>query len=289
MDSPPTPALGDKMAQHAFRLSTTSEETSSRSLRRAAARARAIAFLKDQNLSTRRTADGVPVGIQATIATGQRPVTETGERKRPSDLASGEHSIDALVPPEGLDLYTLLDAMVAHPDTDPNTIFGSDPMRAGFLEIISLVEKKLGFPLEPELFSNMLVGASLGGDTNPDVRSLCHFLLSTFRDLQADGLYHFFVSMQFACDVDCTAMAARARLATGDVDLTTRDGAFELRRITDAILRSASVCDVESWANLTHGKENGSLPGSTFSRCISTTTASKAPRPTGVSRSIPSS
>jgi hypothetical protein len=84
-------------------------------------------------------------------------------------------------------------------------------------------------------------------------------LLRTFRNTDAGGLYHFFTSLRFACDIDCTAMACRARLATGDLDVGKLAGIRELRRITGAILRSAAIADIPSEKNQTHGKDNGAV------------------------------
>jgi hypothetical protein len=197
-------------------------------------RERALAFILSRGIADKQTADGVPIGIQATLATGGGPF-------------------------DGLELDTLLDAMVASDRPNPAEVFADDPMRDSWRAILSMMEEKLGFPLEPELFSNMLFAAHLGRDERSDVAALANHLVSTFRDREADGLHHFFASMRFACDVDCTAMAARARLATGDVDPSTPEGAAALGRITGAILRSAAVRDVPAEQNLTHGKVNGPL------------------------------
>jgi hypothetical protein len=180
----------------------TSRPTTADRGRCARARERAVDFLLRCDLPSRRTADGFPLGIQATLATGRGP-------------------LDALD--------------------------------------VSRIEAKLGFPLEPELFSNMLFAACLGGDPNAGLKALCDLALSTFRELHADGLYHFFRSLKFACDIDCTAVAAKARLVCGDIDLATAAGRSELAVINDAILRSAAVCDVLAEKNLTHGKHNGAL------------------------------
>jgi hypothetical protein len=225
--------MGSSMVQQGFRASAPSSEPRRDSSRQLRARDLAIAFLRGQDLPGRRSADGHPVGIQATVATGGGLV-------------------------DGMDLYAVMDAMVAGPSASDDA-FGDDPNREAWREIISMVERKLGFPLEPELFSNMLFVAHLGGERHPDLRAINQVLLETFRDREADGLYHFFASLQFACDIDCTGMAARARIVSGDIDPATEAGASSLRRITSAILRSAAVANVPREKNLTHGKENGPL------------------------------
>jgi hypothetical protein len=65
--------------------------------------------------------------------------------------------------------------------------------------------------------------------------------------------------LRFACDIDCTAVALRARLVMGDVDPMTVDGAFVLKKSTDRILCSAAVGNVRPDTNRSHGKENGEL------------------------------
>ena len=206
--------------------------------RDADARTKAIDFIVNRELATRRSADGALVGIQAILARADEPEVV-------------------------LDLDLFLDAMVVDPEAH-DSAFSSDPAREGWRAIANMASEKLGFPLEPELFSNMLFVAHLGRDPDPRIRELCLNLLSTFRDRHVGGLYHFFASLKFACDVDCTAMAARARLASGDIDPATSMGAKELRTITSAILRSAAVRDVESDANMTHGKSNGALSKNVF-------------------------
>lgn len=120
-------------------------------------------------------------------------------------------------------------------------------------------EKKLGFPLEPELFSNMLFVATLGACGDARLEALCRSLLLTFRDSDADGLYHFFRSLKFACDLDCTGVAARACLVTGDLKLEEAAGIARLQRTASRIYRSAATRDVSAKHNQTHGKENGTL------------------------------
>ena len=192
----------------------------------AIARERAIEWLVAQRLEERRAADGRCVGIQATLATG----------------------------PEGdnpIELYGIVDGAIA----DEATSHDDDVWR----DIVDLVREKLGFPLEPELFSNMVFTAYLGDSEHPELQRLSQALLKTFRATDAGGLYHFFTSLRFACDVDCTGMAARARIACGDLDLGTLAGIRELRRITHGVLRSAAIADVAAEHNLSHGKANGLL------------------------------
>lgn len=192
----------------------------------AKSRERAIAWLCAQGLEDRRAADGRNVGIQATLATGP----------------DGDNPIE---------LYAVVDGHLAE-----QQVAGVDDPWA---DLAAAVREKLGFPLEPELFSNMLFAAHLGDSEHPELRRLARVLLRTFRNTDADGLYHFFTSLRFACDIDCTAMAARARLACGDLDLQDVAGVRELRRITDAILRSAAIDDVAAEDNRSHGKDNGPL------------------------------
>lgn len=228
------------MAQrHEYYVPEVSAPQPSSPSRYVRSRERALAFILSRGIRDKRTADGVAIGIQATIATGGGPL-------------------------DGLELDTLLDAMVADDRSNASEVFADDPMRDSWRAILSMMEEKLGFPLEPELFSNMLFAAHLGRERGSEVAELAKHLVATFRDREADGLYHFFASMRFACDVDCTAMAARARLATRDIDLSTPAGAAALRRITSAILRSAAVCDVPAEQNLTHGKMNGPLQRHVF-------------------------
>jgi len=195
----------------------------------ASARDDAIAWLVQQRLDERRAADGRCVGIQATLATGP----------------DGENAIE---------LYSILDGFLAE-EQDATGDDGLDVWK----DIAAVVREKLGFPLEPELFSNMLFCAYLGGVDHPELKRLTTALLRTFRNSEAGGLYHFFTSLRFACDIDCTAIAARARIVCGDLDLGKLAGIRDLRRMTHGILRSAAVCDVPAERNSTHGKDNGPL------------------------------
>ncbi len=191
----------------------------------AIARERAIAWLVAQRLEDRRAVDGRCVGIQATLATGPE----------------GENPVE---------LYGLVDGFIA--DGEEPT-----PGHQLWADIAELVREKLGFPLEPELFSNMLFVAYLGDSDHPDLQRLSRALLKTFRTTDAGGLYHFFTSLRFACDIDCTGMAARARIACGELDLRQLASIRDLRAITRGILRSAAIADISAEDNRTHGKDNG--------------------------------
>ena len=202
------------------------------------ARDRAVAFLVDQRIESRRAADGRGVGIQSTICTN----------------VDGDHAID---------LYEFADGVVAK-----SPLFSSnrrsDAGRSRWQAIADEVQARLGFPLEPELFSNMLFVAYVGVVDHPAVRRIAESLLPTFVRSDARGLYHFFTSLRFACDIDCTAVAAKARLLIGELDPSTKQGAAQLRALNDRILRSAAVCDVSDESNVSHGKDNGSLCGRVF-------------------------
>ena len=197
------------------------------------ARERGIAFLVDQRLEARRAADGRNVGIQSTVST----------------TADGDNAMD---------LYAILDGLVGDPG-QANLVFAADPLRETWQLIADQVQTRLGFPLEPELFSNMLFAAYLGGIDHPQLRDISNSLLSTFRHSDVRGLYHFFTSLRFACDIDCTAVAAKARLVMGDIDPLVPRGAATLRMINDRILRSAAVLNASEAENASHGKDNGAL------------------------------
>jgi hypothetical protein len=188
------------------------------------ARDRAIELLLSEKLHERRSRAGAFVGIQAALEAS----------------TLGRMELGALV------------------DLDPTD--RPPPWRA----LLRKIETKLGAPLEPELFSNMLFVATLGADSHPALRALCKKLIGTFRDRHLGGLHHFFASPAFACDIDCTGVAARARLISGDLRVETPSSRAELRAITSSILRSACVADVTSKDNLTHGKENGPLFANVF-------------------------
>jgi hypothetical protein len=181
---------------------------------------RATAFLERQLASVPPDAAGRSWGIQANLAAGP-------------------------LPHEQLDLQEYFAAPAG--------------VRQHGHQLAEWAEKKLGFPLEPELFSNMLFVATLGACGDARLEALCRSLLLTFRDSDADGLYHFFRSLKFACDLDCTGVAARACLVTGDLKLQEPAGLARLQRTASRIYRSAATQDVSAKRNQTHGKQNGTL------------------------------
>src|SRR5258706_1155372 len=123
--------------------------------------ARAIAFLERQLAQEVASSSGRYVGIQANLAAGP-------------------------LPHEQLDLQQFFTAPMGAQQPGQH--------------LAEWAEKKLGFPLEPELFSNMLFVATLGACGDAKLEALAKTLLLTFRDSDADGLYHFFRSLKFACD-----------------------------------------------------------------------------------------
>lgn len=190
-------------------------------------------WLHRARLPLRQSASGLKIGIQSSIAT------------KPDGA-------------DAVDIADLSDAYAA--STLPAELdHGAQTVSREWLQLVSAVERRLGFVLEPELFSNMLFCAHLGRVEDPHIAATARGLLQTFRKTDARGLYHFFVSMRFACDVDCTAVAARARLQLGDIDLDALPGVAELRRITGRILGSAAVGHVDPRSNQSHGKNNGEL------------------------------
>jgi len=194
---------------------------------------RAARYLVNARLDERCSADGKVVGVQSRIALGPRGA-------------------------DGLDLREILDGLVTNPE-QADRVFAQDPLRALWQKVAEEIQNRLGFPLEPELFSNMLAVAFLGKSQDPVVANLIPPLLATFAHSDVRGLYHFFTSLRFACDVDCTGVAARARILVGDIDPTTEVGEKELRQITQRILGSAAVTSVSSQSNESHGKKNGAL------------------------------
>lgn len=212
------------MVQHVSRGWIEATDSAPRS-RLEAARERAIEFLTGNDYLSRRAGDGSRVGVQALLASGPGP-------------------------DDGLDLQSMAPAMGS-----AETSAMADDLRL----VLRFVESKLGFALEPETFSNMLIGAYLGDDRDGRLRQLARGLSEIFAGLQKQGRYHFFQSLRFACDTDCTGVAARALIRTGLCDWTTREGAATLREITSALLESASVADVSAEENSTHGKDNGPL------------------------------
>jgi hypothetical protein len=193
---------------------------------------RGVAYLLSQRLDERVAGDGRRIGIQSSLA-----VTPDGS------LA--------------IALYELLDGVVDGASLEAST-------RERWRTLTAKIEQKLGFALEPELFSNMLFVACTSNLEHPYLKRLSSILLPTFKRSDARGLYHFFTSLRFACDIDCTGMAARARLTAGDIDVSTESGRAELRQITERILRSAAVRDVSAQENGSHGKENGALTRHVF-------------------------
>jgi hypothetical protein len=101
--------------------------------------------------------------------------------------------------------------------------------------------------------------AQLARLEHPTSVRLTNDLVELYRDTSIDGLYHFFSSLRFACDIDCTAVGVRGRLALGDLRLDDAASRAALRRSTHRILGSAAVADVPREANRSHGKENGPL------------------------------
>ena len=139
--------------------------------------------------------------------------------------------------------------MLFDPEAAPAS-HADDPSALMWKSVIESVRRELGFPLEPELFSNMLVTALLGGSDDPRAPACMERLTSVFADTHVQGLYHFFSSHRFAGDVDCTATAVRARAAAG---------LPRLAAATDRILGSAAVSDRTAEENRSHGKDNGAL------------------------------
>src|SRR5688572_743408 len=195
------------------------------------ARDRALSFILEQRADASKSADGRALGIQAKL----------------SRSLDGENAIalEEFVPGVALDA-------TAAPRPD-------DPLNGVWLGIVSKVCEMLGFPLEPELFSNMLVVAQLSRVDHPTATRLADDLTTLYRDTSVDGLYHFFSSLRFACDIDCTAVGVRSRLAVGDLRFDDAASRAALRRSTHRILGSAAVADVPREANRSHGKENGPL------------------------------
>lgn len=199
---------------------------------------RAVAWLEQGRFPERSDVTGLKIGIQ-------------------SELALDEHGLHAI------DLADLADAYFE--STLPHLSEGSRAQGdQDWLAIVAAVERRLGFVLEPELFSNMVFCAHLAKVRDPRIQRMAHGLLRTYRKTDVRGLYHFFVSLRFACDIDCTAVAARGRLALGDIDLGVLPGVVELRRITSRVLASGAVGTVEPGANLSHGKANGELRRNVF-------------------------
>jgi hypothetical protein len=196
-----------------------------------AARDRALSFIVEQRIDASKSTDGRALGIQAKLS-----------RSLDGDNAI---ALEEFVPGVSLD-----------PTTTPKP---DDSLNGVWLGIVAKVCQMLGFPLEPELFSNMLVVAQLAGVEHPTAERLANDLAAHYRDSSVDGLYHFFSSLRFACDIDCTAVGVRSRLALGDLHIDDAVSRAALRRSTGRILGSAAVADVPREANRSHGKENGPL------------------------------
>jgi hypothetical protein len=199
-----------------------------------AARERAVAYLHALGLLERRAADGLHIGIQSTLATS----------------AGGANAID---------LGALSDDLLSDPMSGDVIPFPATPVLALWRAVAAGVERELGFRLEPELFSNMVFCAHAASVPDERIQKLARGLLRTFRSSDAAGLYHFFTSLRFACDIDCTGVAVRARLALGDIDLRTPAGVAQLRKSTQRILQSAAASDINSATNRSHRKDNGEL------------------------------
>lgn len=197
------------------------------------ARELALSYWVSQGFESRRAADGRLVGIQSTLSLDP----------------SGKGA---------LELYEIVDGKIAA-DSGESESPERRTWREKWQKTADEIQRRLGFPLEPELFSNMLVSALLAGTEPPEMTENVKALLSSFRHSDAQGLYHFFASLRFAADMDCTGMAARARLAWGELDLHTASGIRELRLINDRILGSAAVGELSAVENVSHGKENGAL------------------------------
>lgn len=194
------------------------------------ARTRAIEHLIRGPFLDAKTADGRHVGVQAMLVSGP----------------GGD---------DGLDLQSMAGAMGATDDGD---------MATDLRSILKLVESKLGFPLEPERFSNMLFAAYLGEDEDPRLQELARGLGRVFASDETAGRFHFFASLQFACDTDCTAVAAKGLVKSAIIDWTTVEGSRALARITGSLLASAAVLDVRAGDNRSHGKDNGPLERHVF-------------------------
>jgi hypothetical protein len=192
-------------------------------------RGRGIGFVSRCASEGSTSADGRYLGIQADIGRD----------------AGGANAIS---------LASLADGMVFNPGASAR-VFADDPAADMWRGVIESVRRQLGFPLEPELFSNMLVVALLAGIDDHRVPAAMERLVEVFGDTHIDGLYHFFSSHRFAGDIDCTATAVRARAAAGLPWLAAT---------TDRILGSAAVASRSAADNRSHGKDNGALERHVF-------------------------
>jgi hypothetical protein len=193
------------------------------------ARHRAIAWLIEECSSSSVSADGRALGCQANVARDVNGLNAISLR----EFASG-----------------LVFDPAHEAENDP---FANDPLRSTWRKIIANVERVLGFPIEPELFTNMLLAMLLGEQGDTRLHAIASTLVDIFRDRNLDGLYHFFSSPRFAGDIDCTGVAARARLAIAEA------GQVWLRAATGKILGSAAVVDLGADDNRSQGKDNGPL------------------------------
>ncbi len=199
---------------------------------------RAVQSLMALRLTERRSGDGLRVGVQSTLAT---------------DPAGSNR----------FDLYDILDGSVVGAGRT-GRLRADNLSRTLWQEMADEIYDQLGFPIEPELFSNMLFVAYGGELSHPHLSPIIRDLLRTFRHTDAGGLYHFFVSLRFAGDIDCTAVACRARLVTCDIDPVTMSGRAVLGKIVRRILHSAAVTNVSAEANRSAGKNNGPLHAGVF-------------------------
>lgn len=206
-------------------------------LPRVAARRRAVADLLARQVLERRAADGQRLGFQSQVS------------------LESDGGI-------ALDLAAIADGLTV--DEDPRVTFAGDPNRDDLLEMVRGVERRLGFPIEPEFFSNMIFVAYLGHLEDAELRSLSLGLLEIYRRRSMFGLYGFFASMRFACDIDCTGVAMWSQLVQGTVDPRRDDDAGTLAATTARILKSAAVQDVAAAANESRGRSNGALQRDVF-------------------------
>ena len=201
------------------------------------ARQRAVADLLARHLLDRRAADGRRIGLQSRV----------------SFESDGGIALDLAAVADGLTV-----------DENPTGVFADDPNRDDLLEMVRGVERRLGFPIEPEFFSNMIFVAYLGHLPDPGLQSLARDLLEIYRKRSLFGLYGFFASMRFACDIDCTGVAMWSQLVRGKIDPRRDADATTLAATTARILKSAAVEDVVAAANQTRARSNCGLRRDVF-------------------------
>lgn len=196
---------------------------------------KAIDCLLKHRLLERHTEDGLRVGVQANISTQEdgSNAHNLSHIQRVAKASSGEAA-------------------------------NKTGQTALWQKILADIQRRLGFSIEPEFFSNMLFASYLGHLPNHAIRDLAEGLCETYRDRALFGLYGFFATMRFAADIDCTGVAMRSRIVLGEVDPETESGAEILRATTSQILKSASVAQVSARENCNHGKENGALELNVF-------------------------